>query len=124
MVEQRFFGQLIISRLSYFRCSRKLYESELSFNSDAPVTDAGGNTFSGGGDQKWETLTSDNLLSGLTENGEYTLELFASIAANEGDKFHSDFGNNFRATFTAVPEPSALLFGGLLCSLFCMKRSR
>ncbi len=95
----------------------------LSFSSNSPVTDAGGNVFSGSGDQKWETLTSIDLLSGLT-NGDYLLEVFASASTSDGDKFHSNFGNNYKATFTAVPEPSAFLFGGLVCSILGMTQAR
>ena len=60
------------------------------------------------GDQKWQSLAASmNLLTGLTD-GNYTLEVYVSANTNEGDRFLSNGGVNYTATFSVVPEPSAL----------------
>lgn len=89
------------------------------FTANAPFTDAGGNNFSGGGDQKWAqnpggTLPVD-LLNGLSD-GNYTLEVFLSgTTASDGNIFRngSPSGTNYSATFQVVPEPSTLALLGL-----------
>ena len=61
-----------------------------------------------GGNQTWEgTSNSINLISGLTIGGNYTLEVFSSILTNcGGEKFSSNLGNNYKATFTITPTIS------------------
>lgn len=80
----------------------------------------------GGGDQQWggdsQGSNSDpielstNVLSGLT-NGDYTLEVFSQINTNgvnaDSIIYNNVGGSNYRATFTVIPEPSAVLLGGL-----------
>ncbi len=74
----------------------------------------------GGGDQRWGSdsfggLTS-NILSGLTP-GNYTLSVWSTITTNGTNApttiFNNRGGQNYNATFTVVPEPSAALLGGL-----------
>ena len=79
--------------------------------SDGAYLDAGGVTVSGGGDQKWETTAHGvDLLDGLAP-GTYDLDVFVKAFTNEGDRFHSNGGNNYIGSFTvaAVPEVSAAL---------------
>lgn len=88
----------------------------LNFGSDAPSTDLGGNSFSGGGDQEWRGLatgTQDLLGAATSGNGTYEVEIFYRAFTNEGDRFSNDGGNNFTATFDVVPEPSVALLGAL-----------
>lgn len=87
----------------------------LNFGSDAPSTDLGGNSFSGGGDQEWRGLSSGSvdLLGATSGNGDYTLEIFYRAATNEGDRFSNNGGSNYTATFTVVPEPSSAALLGL-----------
>ena len=60
------------------------------------ICDTGG----GAGDQKWflESLGTD-LLAGL-DPGDYTLEVFYKAYTNLGDRFNSNGGSNYKATFT------------------------
>ena len=88
------------------------------------------------GDQQWGGDTqgsnsdpievSSNILSGLT-NGNYTLEVFSRITTNgvnaDATINNNNSGNNFQATFTVVPEPSAALLGGL-GALMLLRRRR
>jgi len=96
------------------------------FGANSTYTDAGSVEITGTGDQKWESPLSTNidLLSGLS-NGEYLVELFARASTTpEGEKFHSNSGSNYIATFSAVPEPSAFLFGGLICGVLGVNFAR
>lgn len=90
----------------------------------------------GGGDQQWggdsqgsnsnPIELSTNVLSGLV-NGNYTLEVFSQITTNgvnaAGTIFNNAGGNNFRATFTVVPEPTSAALG-LIGSLLIFRRRR
>lgn len=84
------------------------------------------------GDEKRDNTTAGvNLLSGLL-NGNYTLEVYSSAAVDwngqlggpaEDTIYASNGGNNYKATFAVVPEPSrALLLGFGLCGLFFRRR--
>jgi len=92
----------------------------LGFGANSTYEDAGEVNITGSGDQKWETFTAStvDILSGLS-NGNYSIEVYARASTNEGERFHNNAppGSNYIATFTAVPEPSAFLFGGLVCSV-------
>lgn len=96
----------------------------LGFTGNAPFSDIGGNNFSNGGDQYWDTNASPlNLLtaSGFSGTGsqEYILEVFFSANTNigGGTDFNSNNGNNFFARFTVVPEPSTYFAGALVAGL-------
>lgn len=84
-----------------------------NFQSNATFTNLAGSTVTGGGDQAWGNTTPINLLGLTSGNGNYTLEVFFRAFTNEGDRFSNNGGNNFKANFTVVPEPSAALMGGL-----------
>ena len=77
------------------------------------------------GDQQWggdvqgangSLVLSSNVLSGLTP-GNYTLEVYSEISTNGVDAAATignvNGGNNYKANYTVVPEPSAALLGGL-----------
>ena len=93
----------------------------INFTANASFNDAAGNNFSGGGDQKWANISSTaDLLSGLDVGTvaspiEYEVEVYFRAFTSLGDRFSSDSGNNYTATFTLVPEPSAF---ALLAGLF------
>ncbi len=57
----------------------------------------------GGGDQRWATTNANvNLLSNAISTGvtgRYNLEVYWRASTNEGDRFDSNSGNNFIATF-------------------------
>lgn len=91
-------------------------------------------TFPGpAGDEKRDNISANvNVLSGLV-NGNYTLEVFSSAAVDwngqiggpaEDTIYASNGGNNYKANFTVVPEPSrALLLGfGLFGLIFRRRR--
>ena len=87
----------------------------INWTSNSTFNDAAGNTFIGGGDQKWSTMTSSpDLLSGLVA-GDYNLAVYFMANTNEGDRYDSNSGNNFVASFSlsnpgpAVPEPAAAM---------------
>lgn len=95
-----------------------------SFQANATYTDLGGMSITGFGDQAWGNTNDINLLSlAVSGNGEYTIELFFKATSNEGDKFSNNGGNNFKATFNLIPEPStyALVAVGL-CGLVLLRR--
>lgn len=97
----------------------------LNFGSNATAVDLGGSTFSGTDDQEWRGLAggSINLLSGITTNGTYSVEVYIQAFTNEGDRFSNNGGSNFIATFDVVPEPSKALFGMVgLFGLFLRRR--
>jgi hypothetical protein len=87
----------------------------------------------GGGYQEWGTdggspYYTSNFLTGLL-NGTYTVEVFSTITTdgfNEATTvYNSNSGNNFKASFTVVPEPSraVLLLGGLGAMVFRRRRA-
>jgi MYXO-CTERM domain-containing protein len=97
----------------------------LNFGSNSTAVDLGGSTFTGGGDQEWRGLAGGNinLLSGITTNGTYSVEVYLQAFTNLGDRFSNNGGSNFIATFEVVPEPSKALFGMMgLFGLFLRRR--
>lgn len=77
------------------------------------------------GDQQWggdvqgangSLVLSTNVLSGLTP-GNYTLEVYSEISTNGVNASPTignvNGGNNYKASFTVIPEPSAALLGGI-----------
>lgn len=63
---------------------------------------SGSNNGCGGQDQRWKSDgNSINLLSGLTIQGNYTIEVYsdASITCSGGTAFASNNGSNYKATF-------------------------
>jgi hypothetical protein len=100
----------------------------LGFTANATFADAAGNSFAGAGDQKWaEIASTPNVLAGLTP-GTYNLEVyFNSTTAADGDQYSNNGNNNFKATFTVVPEPStvSLLVGSsVMGGLFLLRKRR
>lgn len=87
----------------------------LGFGSNAPSTDLGGNNFGGGGDQEWRGFGGGpiDLLSGITGNGNYQVEVFYRAFTNEGDRLSDNGGANYKANFTVVPEPAVAFLGGV-----------
>ena len=80
-----------------------------------------------GNDKFWQTTNSNvNLLASLAP-GTYTFEVFGSASSTAGNRFYSNGGANYTATFTVVPEPSTLtLLAGpaLLGGWFFLRRRR
>ena len=59
----------------------------------------------GNGDKKWQTSGHNvNMLAGLTA-GNYYLEVYWVANSTDGDHYDSNFGNNFKATFSVNPFP-------------------
>ncbi len=94
-------------------------EKGLSFNED--------NVSGNNGDQRWysDSAISTDMLSGLS-NGTYTLSVYYHATTNDGDKYANNNSNNFKATFTVVPEPSSLmmLLSSCVCGTFYLIRRR
>ncbi len=103
-----------------------------AFDSGAP-----GN-LNNSGDQQWGTDaqgahgsdSSVNILTGLA-NGTYTLEAYSQITTNgvneAGSIANNNGGNNYKATFTVVPEPSSismLIGSSFLGCLYLVRRRR
>jgi len=87
------------------------------FIADAPfASPAGGGFATGFGDQHWGVnppASIANLLAGTTAGTTYDVEVFFRATTNVGDRFSNDSGNNFTASFTAIPEPSSVLLLGI-----------
>ncbi len=76
----------------------------------------------GGGNQKWDdTVTNVDILAGLT-NGDYTLEVYAYANTSDGVAYSNNGGNNFKANFTVVPEPSSAALGLVGVALLLRRR--
>lgn len=79
------------------------------FIANSPFTAAQGSSATGGGDQNWGLNPPGphaNLLGGLTLNAVYNVEIYFEAFTTAGTQFSNNGGNNYIATFTAVPEPS------------------
>ena len=76
------------------------------------------------GDQKWQqALAGVDLLAGLTPSTTYTLEVYWRSPTNLGDRFDSNFGNNFTGTFTtssAAPVPTMSEWGLIIFALLVL----
>ncbi|MBS4063226.1 MAG: SprB repeat-containing protein, partial [Chitinophagaceae bacterium] len=70
----------------------------------------------GSGDQKWTRFAHNvNLLTGLTA-GNYTLEVYwNATTSTDGTHFDSNFGNNFKATFTVLPPALSAVVTPVSC---------
>lgn len=96
----------------------------LGFTSNASFGGADGQTYSGGGDQKWaQPGSTPNILAGLLP-GDYSLEVYFSGNGNEGTFFNNNGGGNYVASFTVTPEPSKamLVVFGLMGMLVRRRR--
>jgi hypothetical protein len=100
----------------------------LGFGSNASFTEYGV-TGNGGGDQFWGDSESYgggfvavDLLAGRSA-GDYEIEWFSVATTNEGDRFENNSGNNYKATFTVVPEPTSAALG-LIGSALLLRRRR
>lgn len=103
-------------------------DEALSFGANATFTDLAGNSFGNTGDQRWTGITSGapEIGSSLIA-GDYTFEAFWSSANTDaGTSFINDLGNNYTASLTVVPEPSAfgLILGGIGLAFACVRRRR
>jgi hypothetical protein len=78
-----------------------------------PIPCAGTN---GSGDQKWTRFAHNvNMLSGLVA-GNYTLEVYwNATTSSDGTHFDSNFGNNFKATFTVLPPALSAVVTPVSC---------
>ena len=102
-------------------------EVSLGFGSNSTFTEYG-ITGAGGGDQFWGDsdtygggFTTVDLLLGRSP-GDYEIEWFSYALTSEGDRFESNGGNNYKATFTVVPEPAAAALGLLGTALLLRRR--
>lgn len=67
-----------------------------------------------GGDQRWQNIALNvNLLDGIENSGNYTIEVYWRIRTNKGDKFDNNSGNNTINTisFNYSVEPSLNISG-------------
>jgi hypothetical protein len=79
------------------------------FIANSPFTAAQGSQATGGGDQNWGLNPPGsyaNLMTGISANGIYNLEVYFEATSNEGTQFSNNGGANYIATFEVVPEPS------------------
>lgn len=98
----------------------------INFQANATNTDLGGQTFSGSGDQEWRGLAtgSVDLMAATSGNDDYTVEIFYRSTTSDGDRFSNNGGDNFKATFTVVPEPSSFALLGLGGLALIMRRRK
>ncbi len=86
------------------------------------------------GDKQWggdvqggnaALVLSGNVLVGLPA-GNYTLEVYSEINTNavnaDGTIFNSNGGNNFKASFSVIPEPTSAALGMMGLSLLLRRR--
>lgn len=78
------------------------------------------------GDQRWAaTGNSVNLLTALSGNKNYTIEVYFSADSTDGTLFSNAGGSNYKAFFSTVPEPSsASLLTFALSGLLALRRRR
>jgi hypothetical protein len=101
----------------------------IGWTADAPFNDAAGNAFgaAGSGDQKWAQLSAPvNFLAGLAP-GNHVLTVYLQSTTTWGDRFSSNGGANFSASFkvtSPVPEPSGygMLAVGLAALMLHLRR--
>ena len=76
------------------------------------------------GDQRWQqALAGVDLLAGTSPNTTYVIEVWWRAFTNLGDRFDSDFGNNFTGTFTtgaAAPVPTMSEWGLIIFALLVL----
>jgi hypothetical protein len=78
----------------------------LGWTANATFNAADGESYSTAGDQKWaEMVGPHNFLAGLTA-GNYTLEVWFLASTNEGDRWDTNLGSNFVASFTVTSAGS------------------
>lgn len=64
---------------------------------------SGANNGCGGQDQQWKSdLNAINLLTELTIQGNYTIEVYSDATTTCGNAYASDGGNNYKATFNYI----------------------
>jgi hypothetical protein len=88
----------------------------VGFGSDQPFNDPAGNGYSGAGDQNWGNLPGGGGVQTLSTAtpGTYTLDLYYSAATSDGAAIENGGSvDNYRATFTVVPEPSTIALAAL-----------
>jgi hypothetical protein len=100
------------------------------FIANAPFTAAQGSQASGGGDQNWGLNPPGsyaNIMTGISANGIYNLEVYFEATSNEGTQFSNNGGANYIATFEVVPEPSTyalLTLSALAMGGYVIRRRR
>lgn len=90
------------------------------FQHNSTFTDIGGMTVTGDGDQAWGNTGDINLNPGTV--GNYTVEVLFRAFTNEGDRYSSNGGSNFKATFSVVPETASTMLGLLGATLLLRRR--
>lgn len=101
----------------------------LGFSSATPLVFNQDNVSGNGGDQRWYVDSANiNLLTGLA-NGTYTLSVYLDSPSSDGTHFANNNGspNNYKASFTVVPEPSTLalvLSSSLFGTFYLLRRRR
>lgn len=91
----------------------RIYSTSGPTGSFIPITLSWNENLPNAGDQKWQTSGHNvNMLSGLTP-GTYYLEVYWDANTSDGTKFDSDFGNNFKATFTVDDDAQTLSAGDI-----------
>ncbi|WP_310379916.1 hypothetical protein, partial [Flavobacterium sp.] len=88
-------------------------EKTIDFNAgDGSVSNSNGCS---GVDQRWRDVQENINLTNLTP-GNYTIEIFARAATAGGDKFLSNLGNNYKATFTVMPIATTAVVTNTSCN--------
>lgn len=80
------------------------------------------------GDQRWSSTSySNNLLSSLSADKTYTIEVYLSAASSDGTHFSNGGSGapNYKATFSTIPEPSSTSLIALgAAGLLALRRRR
>ncbi len=126
-------GSDVLTHTIYWKISGAFVGVNMPFQWNQGDVGAPGN-LNNAGDQQWggdvqggngSLVLSSNVLSGLTP-GNYTLEVYSEITTN-GNNADVTIGNtnginNYKATFTVVPEPTSMALGLLGTALLLRRR--
>jgi hypothetical protein len=78
----------------------------------------------GSNNDRWEQMTGVDVFAYLGAGTEHTVDVWFQATGGGNTVFDSNFSNNYTATFTTVPEPTASVLLGLGAAALALRRRR